>query len=286
MKRIVLLSCLLLVLASLFNACQKNTEAPPPDPRFPLPSITKDTTADKFISAKNPESFLGKVVVHMYYGTEATAQKVDVVVIRNGNKSNVKVIKTDVTSFPTTIEVTGTQLTSLFDSTIKLGDTFEIAADVTTKDGQKFPGFPLSGNPYNADTATLPNSSFSINYVANCTFDKADFNGFYKVLNNTWDYQVGDSVEVRPGTGNSIKITAWPNPDVGNFTRWPMIVDIDPVTNVATVSFQAVGEFAGSVSHIIDSGTGTVSPCGDKITLSLMFMVGTYYGEQSLVLGK
>ena len=286
MKTRILYSLLLIVITSVFIACTKNSITPIPDPRFPLPSIIKDSTADEFISGKKPEDFVGKVVVDMYYGTEVIAQKVDVVVIRNGNKAKVKTLKAGVTSFPTTIEVTGTQLTTLFDSTIKLGDIFEIAADVTAQDGRVYAGFPLTGNPYDADTATLTNSSFSITYVTECTYDKNDFNGFYKVLVKTWDYEVGDSVEVRPGPDNTLLITAWPNPDVGNFTRIPMRVEVDPVTHVATVPMQVVGEFAGGQAHMIDEGTGTLSPCGDKITLSLIFMLDSYYGEQSLILGK
>jgi hypothetical protein len=222
----------------------------------------------------------------MYYGADVKPQKIDIVVIRNDNKANVKTIKAAVTSFPTSIQITGAALTTLFDSTIKLGDKFEIGADITTKEGQKFEAFPMTGNPYGADTATLPGSRFSITYVADCIFNIADFDGFYTVLANTWAYKAGDSVEVRPGTGNTILITAWPNPDVGNFARVRMRVTIDPSTYIATVPLQIVGEFAGGVAHLIDEGTGTVSPCGDKITLSLMFSVGTYYGEQSLVLGK
>ena len=286
MKRIILSCSLLLVLATLFYSCTKNSVTPIPDPRFPLPSIIKDTTSDIFISGKQPGDFAGKVVVDMYYRPEVMAQKVDIVVIRNGNKSNVKVLKAGVTSFPTTVEVTGTQLATLFDSTIKLGDVFEISADVTADDGRAFTGFPLTGNRYDVDTATLPGSSFSITYLTDCVFDKNDFNGFYKVLANTWDYQVGDSVEVRPGPGSTLLITAWPNPDVGNFTRIPMRVEVDPLTQVATVPMQVVGEFAGGQAHMIDEGTGTVSPCGDKITLSLVFMMDSYYGEQSLILGK
>ena len=118
----------------------------------------------------------------MYYGTAVTPQKVDIVVIRNDNRTNVKTIKSNVTSFPASIEVTGAQLTTLFDSTIKLGDKFEIGADVTTINGQKFEAFPLAGNPYGADTAALPGYRFSIVYVAECQFNTADFNGNYKVL--------------------------------------------------------------------------------------------------------
>src|SRR6185436_864547 len=104
MKRLNLFCSLLLILITLFTGCTKNSVTPIPDPRFPLPSIIKDSTADEFISGKNPEDFLGKVVVGMYYGIEVIAQRVDVVVIRNGNKANVKTLKADVTSFPTAIE--------------------------------------------------------------------------------------------------------------------------------------------------------------------------------------
>ena len=251
-----------------------------------MPLVTKDTTGDEFISGQDPGSFLGKFVVDLYYGTEVKPQKIDVVVIRNDNKANVKTIKADVTSFPASIQVTGAQLATLFDSTIELGDKFEIGADVTTTGGQKFEAFPANDNPYGADTTTLPGSRFSIVYIADCHFNVASFDGFYTVLVKTWDYNVGDLVEVRPGSGDTILITAWPHPEFGGYIRWPMIVTVDPVTYTATVPFQAVGEYAGGPSHIIDSGTGTVSPCGDKITLSTVLSVGTYYGEQPLVLGK
>ena len=39
----------------------------------------------------------------MYYGTAVEPQKVDIVVIRNDNKANVKTIKADVTSFPASV---------------------------------------------------------------------------------------------------------------------------------------------------------------------------------------
>jgi len=92
MKTRFLYRLLLPVIIILFISCSKNNVASIPDTRFPLPSIIKDSTADESISGKKPEDFLGKVVVDMYYGTEVIAQRVDVVVVRNGNKSNVKTL--------------------------------------------------------------------------------------------------------------------------------------------------------------------------------------------------
>jgi hypothetical protein len=63
-----------------------------PDLRFPLPLFTKDTTGHEF-SGRDPANFLAKFVVDMFYGTAVKPQKVDIVVIRNNNKTNVKQLK-------------------------------------------------------------------------------------------------------------------------------------------------------------------------------------------------
>lgn len=272
MKTIAYYSILFAAIVATLPACRKNDAQPPTDTRFPLPQLTKDTTGDDFISGKDPASFIGKFTVGLYYGTAVKPRKVDVVVIRNNNKSNVKTIKADVTGFPAQIEVTGIQLATLFDSTINLGDKFEIGADITTTNGQKFEAFPVTGNPYGADTATLPGHSFSIVYLADCKFDISYFNGYYTVQRTTHDYWVGDSILVRPGQGDTILVTAWPYPNhwgTWDYWRVPMIVKIDPVTFEATIpGFQGVGEYCcGGPFIIVEGGSGSVSPCGDKITL-------------------
>jgi hypothetical protein len=45
---------------------------PPPDLRFPLPLLTKDTTANVFIPGEDPASFLGKFLVDLYYDRNQT----------------------------------------------------------------------------------------------------------------------------------------------------------------------------------------------------------------------
>jgi len=275
MKKTIPYSLLLFGLAAMFHACRKDDVQPPPDLRFPLPVLTKDTTGDMFIPGKDPESFLGKFVVDMYYGTEVLPQKVDIVVIRNDNKTNVKTIQANVTTFPASIQVTGTQLTTLFDSTIRLGDKFEIGADVTTINGQKFEAFPEAGNPYGADTSALPGSRFSIEYVADCVFDIASFNGWYTVVGNTigggdWgDLKVGDGVAVSAG-GNEISVFAYPY-NQPLYIVYPMICQVDPVTYDVTITRQIIGLNTIFSWPMIwaEPGTGTVSPCGDAITLNM-----------------
>jgi hypothetical protein len=283
MKKAILYSFLFYGLITMFNACRKDDVQPPSDLRFPLPLLTKDTTGDEFISGRDPASFLGKFVVDMYYGIAVKPQKIDVVVIRNDNKTNVKIIKADVTNFPASIEITGTQLTTLFDSTIKLGDKFEIGADVTTLNGQKFEAFPVTGNPYGADTSALPGSRFSIVYVTTCRFEKASFAGWYTVVHDSFgagdwgDLQAGDLVMVGPGAGeNEISIFAYPYNE-SLYTRYPTSCQVDPVTFDVTLPRRLVGDAMFSYPFIwVEQGTGTVNPCGDAITLN-MTLSAVYY---------
>ena len=149
---------------------------------------------------QDPANFTGKFVVDMYFPNDIKPQKADVVVIRNGNKTVVKTIQADVTSFPTTVEVTGTQLATLFGVPIVAGDNFQIGVDLTMANGLKFEAFPTTGNAYASGTAAQPGSSTTITYVAVCEFDNASFNGNYTVQQDDWaDFAVGDLVEVKAG---------------------------------------------------------------------------------------
>ena len=291
MKKNLFYSVLLAGFAAILSACTKDdTEAPPPPPDLsvPIPLIIKDTTAEVFISAKDPGSFTGKFIVDLYSRTGITPQKMDVVVMKNNDRVTIKTIQEDITTFPASIQVTGTQLTTLFDSTIQLGDKFELGANVTTKNGKKFEAFPYSGNPYNLDSTNLPGSSLSVVYVADCKFDFSYFNGYYIVQHPTWDLKVGEPVFVSPGGGNTLKILAWPHHDLGLSVRVPMIVNVDPATSTITsIPWQVTGEYAGGPALIIEEGKGTLSPCGDWIRLTaLMWVDPVVYGPQILNLKR
>jgi len=296
MKTIILYSILISAFATVITACSKDDVQTPPDLRFPLPLFTIDTTADVFIPGEDPSNFLGKFIIDMYYGAAVKPLKVDVVVIRNDNRTDVKTITADVTSFPASIQVTGTQLTTLFDSTIKLGDKFEIGADVTTTTGQKFEAFPVTGSPYGADTTALPGSRFSIVYVTTCTFDKNSFNGQYTVVRNTigdadWgDLKVGDLVSVRPGTAeNDLVVVAYPYNTLV-YPPYPMICQVNPVTLDVIVPRQLIGVPMYSYPYLWaepGTGPGTVNPCGDAITLNMtlsaVYDIGTPYSATGIL---
>jgi len=76
----------------------------------------------------------------------------------------VKVIQAGVTTFPSDITITGSQLATLFGSPIVAGDIFDISVDVTIVTGEKFEAFPVTGNPYASGIAAQPGSSTFVRY--------------------------------------------------------------------------------------------------------------------------
>ena len=289
MKKVFIYSILLSSLVTAFYSCRKEDNPKLPDLQRVawLPLLVKDASADAAIPGQDPTSFAGKFSIDEYFESGTNPQKVDVVAIKNGNTADVKMIKADVASFPATVEITGTQLTNLF-GPIVLGDNFTIGVDIYTASGQKFEAFPLTGNAYAAGITAQPGASPTINYLAACTFDNTAFDGNYTVVQDDWaDFNPGEKVEVNPGPGvNQISVIAYPSPAYGS-NRKPMIVDVNPATSEATVSEQVIGDYDGAQPGSTVSGSGTVNPCGDEITLTLTIRLnGVDYSGQVLKLHK
>src|SRR5688500_14257673 len=113
-----------LLIALVFAACRKSDNPKLPDLiRVPTPNLILDPTSDKLISPASPASFQAKFNVDLKFKSDAPPKEMDVVVMKNGDKANVKTLKADVTTFPTPVEVTGQQLIDLF-GPIADGDVF------------------------------------------------------------------------------------------------------------------------------------------------------------------
>ncbi len=289
MKHIKIFSLILFSATLIFNACRKedNPNLPKLEKFTWLPLFVKDAASDNSISGQNPQSFKGKFVLDKYFESDLNPQQVDIVVIKNGNRANVKIIKPGLTSFPATVEITGVQLTNLFGAAIVLGDNFEIGADITTAAGKKFEAFPITGNSYASGVSAQPGARPTLVYIAACTFSKTSFNGNYTVTEDSWqDFAVGEKVEVKPGVGeNQIAVTAYPSPAYGK-NRRPMIINVDPASFAATVPEQVIGDYDGAQPGSTVRGTGTVNPCGDNLTFVLKIKVNGVDYDASLKLQK
>ena len=291
MKKIIIYSLYLFSVAVFFSACQKEDNPKLPAlTRFPLPLLVKVTGTDQVISAQTPDAFSGKFTVGLYFPDDAPPKKFDVVVIKNNDKSNVKVIKADVTSFPTDVTITGTQLATLFGSAIVVGDKFDISVDVTTYTGEKFEAFPLVGNSYAAGVAAQPGASTLIRYEAVCQYNPSAYQGSFEVVTDEWgDYVPGDIVQLTmiDNTHFSFKFLA--------DGALPIVVTVNTVTNAVSVARQVYGSGYGGASwpygniscESVPGIDDFVAPCAGTFSVVLKHTVAAgSFGDYKIVLKK
>src|ERR1043165_294091 len=120
-----------------FSGCKKDDGAIPKRVSITnVPTITTniDATGSQAIDLLNPASFSGKFKVDLYFPGATPPTKVDIVVRKNNgavvNNNNVKVYKTNVTSFPASYTVTAAEIATLFGTALTLGDTYDFAPDI------------------------------------------------------------------------------------------------------------------------------------------------------------
>lgn len=290
MKKIIIYSLYLFSVAALFTACKKDVNGNLPElTRFPLPLVVKVAGSQQVISALDPNTFVGKYSVGLYFPNDAPPKKFDVVVIRNNDNTNVKVLKTDVATFPTELTVTGPQLATLFGAPIVLGDKFDIGVDVTTSTGAKFEAFPAVGNSYAAGVAAQPGASTFVRYEAVCQYEPAAYQGPYEVVVDEWaDYTPGDIVQLTmiDATHFSFNYLA-ADPK-------PIVVTVNPITNAVTVPKQVYGSgyppgwpYGNISAESVPSVDNFVAPCAGTFSVILKHTVaaGTI-DESKLVLKK
>jgi hypothetical protein len=122
-----------------------------------VPVITVNTDPQKTsnrdtIKLASPAAFSGKIKVDMFFPGAEKPTKVDIVVRKNNLptasstvvNTNVKVLKADVTSFPTTITVTADDIATLFGTALVLSDAYDFGVDIYVGE-KKYEAFPQVG---------------------------------------------------------------------------------------------------------------------------------------------
>jgi len=242
MKSLLIFSFLL---GALFiSGCRKDDNPRVPDfQKVPLPLITLAEGSGDKIPVSDPSTFNSTVIVDNYFKNGEQPKQFDLVVIKNGDLANPKLLQGAITTFPTNFTITGQQLTDLF-GTIVLDDEFTIGADVTTLDGKTFNAFPADGIAYAPGIINLPGSSPELTLIgANiCFFNAADFTaGNYEVVVDEWeDFAPGDVIPVTKidDTHYSFEYNA-ANPN-------PIIMEINPDDNTITVAPVMYGDYGGA----------------------------------------
>ncbi len=290
MKKIIFYSLSLFSVAALFTACRKEDNIKLPElTRFPLPLVVKVAGSDQVISAQNPDAFSGKFSVGLYFPNDVPPKKLDVVIMKNDDKGNVKLFKADITTFPTELTITGQQLATLFNAPIVLGDKFDIGVDVTTSTGAKFEAFPAIGNSYASGIAAQPGASTFVRYEAVCQYDPAVYNGSFEVLTDEWgDYHAGDVVQITMIDATRFSFKYLADDPV------PIIVTVNPITNAVTVNKQVYGigyppgwPYGDISVESVPSVENFVAPCAGTFSVKLKHTVAAgSFGEYKIVLKK
>lgn len=258
----------LLVALTLF-ACRKSDNPKIPElARVPVPSLSLDASSDAIINPGDPLAFNGKVIVDLFFKNDIPPKKFDVVVIKNDDPASAKVLKADVTTFPTTVEITGQQLVDLFGEAIGDGDLYTVGVNITTQDGKLYEGFPVTGSPYGTG---VPNENggvkTTIDFLKPCTFVADEYNGDFTVVSDDWaDYGAGSVIPVTKIDDTHISFEY--NVDPGSAE--PIIMEIDPSTNGITVAKTEYGTYGGDpYSAKTADNSSTVNPCDVSLTLKL-----------------
>ena len=278
------------MIVSICNySCRKedNPVLPELQGNIPVAKLVADPSSELVIDmTKDPATFAGKFDVGLLYPNDKP-QKMDVVVIKNGNKSNVKTIKTDVSAFPTTLQITGAQLISLFGNPIVLGDYFDIAADVTLSTGQKLLAFPANGVQYASGIPAIPGSAPLLRYSAICKFDADEYVGEFVVVADEWqDYVPGETVVISKVDDTKISfLYKSDNPK-------PIILTVTP-TNAVVVTKQVYGSYSWGAQYgnfsveTIGDIDDVVKPCDGTISVFLKHTVSAgSFGEYRITLRK
>lgn len=250
-----------------FAGCRKNDNPKVPDlANVPLPILTLAEDGETKIPGGDPASFSTSFTVDTYYKFGPKPKQFDVVVIKNGDKSSPKTVQGGITTFPTTVTVTGQQLMDLFGSGIALGDKFDVGVDVITQDGKKYDAFPVGGVTYAPGISNLPGINTILTFAAPCLFVPDEYTeGNYEVVFDEWnDYQPGDKVLVKKidDTHYSFEYKV-NNPQ-------PIIMIVDPVDNSITVNPTMYGDYGPGFEFTATSVEGSeVDPCDLSFVVKL-----------------
>lgn len=255
--------------AIVITGCRKDDNAMVPDlTKAPIPLLTLDSTSDTKISGQEPEAFMAKFTVDVYFVNGEPPKQLDLVVVKNGDAANAKTVLANITTWPVNFEISGQQLIDLFGEAISLGDAFEFSTDVTTQNGTKIAAFPLAGGiPFAPGIYNMPGSSPLLRFAAPCPFDPEAYKADFFVVRDDWADYVDENEDITVSYIDDTHFSFKYKADDAQ----PIIMEIDPLTNAITVAYQRYGSYGGD-DYFIESIPGDLSavdPCTTSISVNL-----------------
>lgn len=287
------LSILIIATIAIVAGCRKddNPKLPGGIKSVPIPLLKKDSASTLLI--QDAAVFTSKFSVQLYFPKAIQPKKMDIMVAMHkdgSNKtyssSNIKLLKADVSAYPTDITVTGTELAQLFGITtadIVPGYLFEIRANITLNDGSVLIGFPessyvidaTSGDttkvvtiaPYGTDANTFPGSNPTITYRAVCPLDLDDFVGTFTMEDPDFYEGTYPVTLERDGT-NRLKLTGFAADGAEPEAVFYLTVNtIEQTINIEKQKYTDLLFGAYHNANVV--GSGVVDACNIGITLTL-----------------
>lgn len=268
--------------AILFIGCSKD-DGPVPEAigleRVPAPKITIDATGSQAIDVLNLAAFNAKVNVALYFPDDIPPSKMDIVIRKNANNANVKVLQAGLTTFPSAITITATQLATLFGTPVAIGDNYDIGADIYSQSGKKYEAFPIIGLGYAAAfQPDHPGFSPSVRYSAICAYDPEIYQGNFVVVRDDWhDTAPGDIIVFTKidATHFSFIYPTTVNPI-------PIVVTVNTLTNTPSIALQTIGTAwtydaapPPPTAQTTPGVANNLAPCDKTISLNMTWTEST-----------
>lgn len=275
----IILNAFLLFMV-LLAGCKKNDGRYPDDialVRVPYVNVKTDITGNAAILV-NPTVFNGKYTVSLLYPNDIKPDKVDLVVIKNGDKSSVKLLQAGITTFPSTYNVTAAQLETLFGAPIKLGDNYDIGADIYLGEN-KYEAFPLgTGVTAYGGTgqANQPGFQPTTRFSAICSYDPSIYQGNFVVVSDAFGsgLKPGNVVTLTQISNSSFSFI-YPHPSMTG--QLPVIVSVNTGNNITSIASQKVGTMFFTFNNPNFAASGLtnnfVAPCVKEVTLNITYSV-------------
>jgi hypothetical protein len=283
MKNKIKIISLVALGAFIFTTCQKDPELPMPDLQMTvIPKVTKDLSKDQNISFVNLTAFSAAVVVDLYFKDQP--QSMNLMVIMNDKQDQVAVVKSDITSFPTSVGFTINNLVDLIPgldniSQLKLGDYFRFYVDISLKDGTVIKGYDPAYKSFTSNVANLPGSSLNVVFNVACPLDKALTVGSYLAYSPPSDWNSTGNITLTADAADPYKIyvKGLAIIDGENEDKGPLVMHINPLTYAVTADKTVIdSDFYGFTNYYF-SGTGTYDTCTGKYTMQ--FEIGADGGN-------
>ncbi len=249
----------------LFTACQKDPKLPMPDLQLGvIPQLVKDPAKDQTINFFDLAAFRGSFTVDTYYDDKPAS--IEVWVTWKGNKAK-KALVQNVTTFPTTIDVTIASLKTLLSAYITApiitGDYFKFYTVITLKDGTVISAFD-EANQFNSSVPNLPNAGVDLTYTVVCPLNLTDFVGDYTMDDGSPSDLCVITVALDPANPNGLIINNFYG-GTGTGTIYPVKISVNRGTyGISVPSPQVFASWLWNPKYLnatLSNLSGTLDAC-------------------------